>query len=466
MALPHQSIATINSPQFINLQPLDVNPLMSKCEIKVLYIGENRNRSYISKEVATEMAKTLRGAPIVGYYKEKKEDFADHGEQMIWDDQGIHFNSLTKPYGFVAPDAKVWFQKFNDSDQFGNEIEREYLMTTGYLWTGQFEEVKSVLEDGKPQSMELDENSLQGHWATNNKNNIEFFIINDAIFTKLCILGDDVEPCFEGASITKPEVSSTFSTSVDENFRKTLFSMIQDLQDALKGGNVMGQEDNNIPAEEFSQEEVNPSTPESALEPSESEPETSFEEVSSEEITIDEPSESPAAEEPVVEETPAEFAKDKEEDEEEKDSEEDSQEEESDESQDDDDEEKKKYSLLEQQYNELSAQYNELKQEYDSLVEFKLSVENEKKDALINEFYMLSDEDKKDVIENKSKYSLDEIKAKLAVICYEKKVNFNSDNSSEIDNNIEQDVTTFTFEDSSNDLPDWVKAVKNVQNSI
>ena len=122
MALPHKSIATISSPEFINLQPLDVNPLMSSCEIKVLYLGENRNRSYISKEVATEMAKTLRGAPIVGYYKENKEDFADHGEQMVWDDEGIHFNVLTKPYGFVAPDAKVWFQKFNDSDDFGNEI--------------------------------------------------------------------------------------------------------------------------------------------------------------------------------------------------------------------------------------------------------------------------------------------------------------------------------------------------------
>ena len=71
MALPHQSIATISSPQFINLQPLDVNPLMSACEIKVLYIGENRNRSFISKEVATQMAKTLRGAPIVGYQKKK-----------------------------------------------------------------------------------------------------------------------------------------------------------------------------------------------------------------------------------------------------------------------------------------------------------------------------------------------------------------------------------------------------------
>jgi len=43
-------------------------------------------------------------------------------------------------------------------------------------------------------------------------------------------------------------------------------------------------------------------------------------------------------------------------------------------------------------------------------------VENSRKDALIAEFYMLSDEDKKDVIENKTKYTLDEIKAKLSVI--------------------------------------------------
>ena len=62
----HQSVATLDNPEFINLQPLDINPLMSKCEIKVLYTGKNRNKSLISKEVATEMAKTLRGAPIVG----------------------------------------------------------------------------------------------------------------------------------------------------------------------------------------------------------------------------------------------------------------------------------------------------------------------------------------------------------------------------------------------------------------
>ena len=117
----HQSIATIDSPEFINLQPLEINPLMSSCEIKVLYLGQNRNHSYITKDVATEMAKTLRGAPIVGYYKEEKEDFADHGEKIIFDDEGVKFECMTKPYGFVAPDAKVWFQKFEDTDEFGNK---------------------------------------------------------------------------------------------------------------------------------------------------------------------------------------------------------------------------------------------------------------------------------------------------------------------------------------------------------
>ena len=69
MGLAHRSVATISDPEFINLTPLDINPGLSKCEIKVFYLGENRNKSDISKPVAAEMAKTLRGAPIVGYYK-------------------------------------------------------------------------------------------------------------------------------------------------------------------------------------------------------------------------------------------------------------------------------------------------------------------------------------------------------------------------------------------------------------
>ena len=46
------------------------------------------------------------------------------------------------------------------------------------------------------------------------------------IISKLCILGEDFEPCFEGASITAPDISKNFSKSVDDNFKRTLFSMI------------------------------------------------------------------------------------------------------------------------------------------------------------------------------------------------------------------------------------------------
>ena len=89
-------------------------------------------------------------------------------------------------------------------------------MTTGYLWTEQFPEVKDVIESGKPQSMELDDEHLQGDWETNAAG-VEFFIINDAVISKLCILGDDVEPCFEGSAITAPQVSASFT--LDDNFK-------------------------------------------------------------------------------------------------------------------------------------------------------------------------------------------------------------------------------------------------------
>ena len=434
----HQSIATIDSPEFINLQPLDINPLMSSCEIKVLYLGENRNHSYITKDVANEMAKSLRGAPIVGYYKEDKEDFADHGEQVIIDGDGVKFKKLTRPYGFVSPDAKVWFQKFEDTDDFGNKIEREYLMTTGYLWTGQYSECQSVIEDGKGQSMELDEQSLDGHWETDRKNGMEFFIINDATFSKLCILGDDVEPCFEGASVTKPEVSTSFS-KVDDTFKKTLYAMMQDLKFALEGGSKMELENEEViletPAEE---EEVK------------TEEVVNEEEVKTEEVVNEEEVETDDA--PVEEELPQE-----------PDSTEPSEPEEEVVEEVVSDNNEEEYSLLKSNYEKLQADYSQLKESYDELVEFKNKVEDKDKEELINSFYMLSDEDKKEVIENKSKYSKDEIEAKLSVICYRKKVNFDSSNLEKNENKEEDVVTTYSVENVGSTIPAWVSALMDTK---
>ena len=445
----HQSIATIDSPEFINLEPLDINPLMSKCEIKVFYLGENRNHSYITKDVATEMAKTLRGAPIVGYYKDSKEDFADHGEKVTFDDEGIHFECMTRPYGFVAPDAKVWFQKFDDYDDFGNSVTREYLMTTGYLWTGQYEECKSVVEgDGKPHSMELDEETLDGRWSENIKTGMDFFIINDAIISKLCVLGDDVEPCFEGSSVTAPKVSASFN--LDDGFKRTLFTMMQDLKAALEGGNKMSLDENTVVTPEA---DVTPNTEDTFTEGTDN---------------VDNIVQNDATENQENIETPVteDFSK-KEEDEEKKtkcQKEEEEKDDSSDDKKDEEDEDKKKFSALSAEHEALKAQFSELQKDYQALIAFKNEVESAKKDEMIKSFYMLSDEDKKEVVDNKDKFTLEEIESKLSVIFTKKSL---AEMSIKTESDAEEKPTvTFGLDDASIDsVPAWISAVRNTKNS-
>lgn len=426
----HQSVATIDSPEFINLQPLDINPLMSKCEIKVLYIGENRNHSFITKDVATEMSKTLRGAPIVGYYKEENQDFRDHGDQIIIDEKGIQFKCLTKPYGFVSPDAEVWFQKFEDTDDFGNKIVREYLMTTGFLWTGQFEEAKLAIEQGRPHSMELDKDTLDGYWSENVNTKMELFIVNDAIFSKLCILGDDVEPCFEGSSVTAPNVSTNFS-KVDDNFKQTLFSMMQDLKFALEGGNM-------AKVDEEKKDKINETVENKTDKTTEEVKDTETEKDNKDKDKKKNYTKEDKKPEEKKEETktPAEDKKPEEK------------------------KDKKDYALM---YSELETKYNDLSAKYESLVAFKQNVEKQQKEELISGFYMLSDEDKKDVVAHIDEYSLDDIEAKLSVICVRKKVNFDLDDTSKNENKTEEEnpVTTFNLENAGDSVPAWIKAIQN-----
>lgn len=442
----HQSVATIDSPEFINLQPLDINPLMSKCEIKVLYIGENRNHSFITKDVATEMSKTLRGAPIVGYYKEENQDFRDHGDQIIIDEKGIQFKCLTKPYGFVSPDAEVWFQKFEDTDDFGNKIVREYLMTTGFLWTGQFEEAKLAIEQGRPHSMELDKDTLDGYWSENVNTKMKLFIVNDAIFSKLCILGDDVEPCFEGSSVTAPNVSTNFS-KVDDNFKQTLFSMMQDLKFALEGGNMAKVDEEK---KDKTNETVENKTDKTTEDVKDTETEKDNKDKDKKKNYTKEDKEDKKEEDNPA---PAEDKKPEEKKEETKTPAEDKKKEE-------DKKDKKDYALM---YSELETKYNDLSAKYESLVAFKQNVEKQQKEELIGGFYMLSDEDKKDVVTHIDEYSLDDIEAKLSVICVRKKVNFDLDDTSKNENKTEEEnpVTTFNLDNAGDSVPAWIKAIQN-----
>lgn len=472
----NRSIPKGSHLEFVNIQPL--NPLISKCEIKVLYTGKNRNRSFISKEVATKMANSLPGTPIVGQYFYQTGDFGDHGEEeLVIDDRGLRFIKSTVPYGFVATDAKVWWQNFVDKDG----VEREYLLTEGYLWTGRYPDCKRIIEKGNHQSMELDRDSLvgewskiSGEWSKFENDEHEYFIISDAVFSALCILGEDVEPCFEGANITK-KGGIMYSLDRDE-FKEKMLDFMADLKDAL----------NNLGYEGGKQvENLNNPTIETPVVET-PEVETVVEPIVEEETVVEEVVETPetvegaevAEVEESSEEVEEEFAKKKEEEGEA--NEEDSNSEdkkESDSEEEDDKEKKKNYSLeevveyqelltkyaeLEGQFNAIAEELNSIKPEYNKLKEKAIEAEEKAKEDMINSFYMLSEEDKAEVRANKANFSLEDIEAKLSVICVRKKVNFDLEESSKNEDNTETPITTFNVGDSHDATPAWLRAVDAV----
>lgn len=355
-------------------------------------------------------------------------------------------------------------------------------MTNGYLWTGQYPEVQKALDEGLPQSMELDEKSLDGHWAKNYNSGVEFFIINDATFSKLCILGSDVEPCFEGASVTEKEVSKNFSK--DPEFMTTLFTMMNELKDALqysKGGSDMLEEEKDEVVAEF-EDAAAESAPESDAETAADplgEVEGQASGATQEEI-IEDPN---ASEDEVYEALvdtgiladvagqKQEFTAENEykaEDEEKK--EDDEQEEPANE--DEENEEKKPqanhslesdFAALQVEFEAVKAQLEEANSELESLREFKLGIENQQKDALIAKYYMLSNEDKAEIIEHKSEYTLDEIDAKLALLYVRENVDFSTitGEAEEVVKD-ESPITTFSLDSAVDmtEVPAFVKALR------
>ena len=546
--MKHKSVPLLEHPcEFINVVP--VNPLISKCQIKVCYVGDepNRNRSVITKDVARQMANSLPGSPIVGYYNTATKDFEEHNRTIKLSNGKFEIEDATRPYGFVDMNAKCWFQKYLDDD----EVIREYLVTEGYIWTGQYEEARRIMEQGNNESMELDENTLDASWTKDANGKPQFFIINEAVISKLCILGEEYEPCFEGSNITPIQFS------FNDNFQKEMLSMMKELKEYLlsEGGTQVFTRyaveigDTLWSALYSYIEKTYPDGEDSwcsvyriegvyeeagqkfAILQNRNDMKyfkMSFTLTDDGGLTVtgelDEVTKTykPAAEPQFsledVEKFEIEYKKQKEDEEKGKDGKSDDPKtdgksegqktdgedpkdgkgEDDDPEDDDDDDEKKKksfkcggkdgedtkkktkytleeipeyvelaskYSELETKYNALVEENTQLKAEMEPLVQFKNAAEKEKKQAMIDSFCMLSDEDKKDVIENIDTYSLDDIEAKLSIICVRNKVSFNlDDNSKENHNPTVYNLGDDYLNDSS--TPAWVKAALDVAKTL
>ena len=400
-----RKIPTNFSFEIINVTP--VNPYISECQIKVFYTGKNRNGSYISKPVGEKIAKTLPRSPIVAYYNEEIGDFEDHGQELVINRNGIKMITKTVPYGAVSEDGPIVWQEFADADG----VVREYLVCNGYLWTGRYPQLQSVLEHNKGQSMEFFPDSILGDWAKFDNEEEEFFIFNEANISALCILGDDVEPCFEGASIGAPKV--LYSLNKNDEFENEFAAFMLELDKVLEknpeGGNAGMIEPITEPVvtTEPVVEPVVTTEPiaEPVVEPVVIEP------------TV-EPTVEPAIAEPIVEPVGPSAAD---------------------------------FAALQENFNTLQANY-------DALVEKETARENEAKDAVFAKFAVLGEEVLNDIKADKDKFTVEEIEDKLSAIAFRKGISFSL--ISEADGVLTPQPHTAPSED----IPAWLKAVESREN--
>lgn len=172
------------------------NRVASKARVRIFYRGKNRNGTFITDQFAEKLISTLPYVPIKGIYSEYEEDYSDHG---LSNDQG-------RIYGIVPENPNFAWEKHLDVDG----VEREYACADVILFTSLYKEASEIA--GKAQSMELYADSIEGSWQVIDGQ--KYYVFTDACFLGLQVLGEDVEPCFEGAAFYK--LISSFSKLIDD----------------------------------------------------------------------------------------------------------------------------------------------------------------------------------------------------------------------------------------------------------
>lgn len=171
------------------------NDVLSKARCRIFYKYGNRNGTYITDEFADKLLSSVAYTPVKGIYD--GDDFTDHGED----------NSEGKIYGIVPENPNVTWEKHVDEDG----VEREYACVDVLIFSELYEEAKDIVS--KAQSMELFRKTLKYHQAVIDGQ--KWFVFDDGCFFGLQVLGEDVEPCFEGAAFY----------SLKENIEKVIFEL-------------------------------------------------------------------------------------------------------------------------------------------------------------------------------------------------------------------------------------------------
>ena len=175
-----EKLTNFSATIYGDLQPY--NEVLSLARCRIFYKGANRNGTYITDEFAEKLVSSISYVPVKGIYDFVDEDYTDHGRERY---EG-------RIYGIVPENPNLKWEQHEDADG----VMRTYACVDVLLFTGIYKEAKEIV--GKSQSMELYVQSIEGSYQF--INGTRYFVYTAGCFLGLQALGEEIEPCFEGAS--------------------------------------------------------------------------------------------------------------------------------------------------------------------------------------------------------------------------------------------------------------------------
>lgn len=246
----------------------DINSTFAKGNLKVCYVGDNRNGSSFSKDVIRSALSSLRNVPIVCHWDYESNTIGAHDVELAKDENGRSFiRNLTEPCGVVPEHARFSFQlDTKDGKQYDTLIIEDVI-----LWKRQdvYRHIMNDLGGKVAHSMEI--NVKDGKLDDRG-----IFQVTDFEFTALCLL-ESSKPCFENSELEVfeknnfnlkfeemikefEELKNMITTSIGDVNKKTQFiekggdSVLDKL--ALLAKYNLSVEDLNFSIEELSLEEL------------------------------------------------------------------------------------------------------------------------------------------------------------------------------------------------------------------
>lgn len=205
-----------------NLHP--VNDSFDAGELWVAYHGENRNKTFISKEAFEAAIPSIYNCPIVCNYMRAKDAIGSHDVDLIQKDGKVRMINITQPVGVIPESAAYSWKTVVENDG----TEHEYLCVEFLLWKRQeaYEHIKS--RGAVDESMEI-------RIKDGSRHDDGIYYIDSFEFLAFCLL-ESAAPCFESAHI---------ELFAKDEFKEQYVQMMTECKQAFAAINASGDEADN-----------------------------------------------------------------------------------------------------------------------------------------------------------------------------------------------------------------------------